>query len=277
MEELRQQLGDRLPGSFQTAAKSMGLTERELTKLVESGQLASDEFIRNFIPALNKSAMDSGALAASLETSRVAMQRFNTAVQLNILEAFDAGAEGGLADFFNNLSATLNQLAPTFKAIGKVAGATLTFISTSVRALIQTIRPLFSVFETLFGSTIKDGNGELQRTAGILTGLISLAKRFAGIFLLPFGALERFNNKYSENTGGGTGAGSFFKVPAALPGSTVLNSAYALANARNPSSTGGASRTEVNINITANDEGTMVNRINDAIQETLTTSLSPGL
>lgn len=50
MEELRQQLGDRMPGALGAAAKGLGLTEAELIKLVESGNLAA----RDFFPAFTK-------------------------------------------------------------------------------------------------------------------------------------------------------------------------------------------------------------------------------
>lgn len=50
MEELRQQLGDRLPGAFSLVAKGLGITEASLIKLVESGQLAA----RDLFPALTK-------------------------------------------------------------------------------------------------------------------------------------------------------------------------------------------------------------------------------
>lgn len=48
MEELRQQLGDSLPGAMQIAAKGLGLTTGELTKLVETGQLSAAEFFPAF-------------------------------------------------------------------------------------------------------------------------------------------------------------------------------------------------------------------------------------
>jgi tape measure domain-containing protein len=55
MEELRQQLGERVPGSFALAVKAaqkmtgnMELTERQFGKMVESGQILS----RDFLPAL---------------------------------------------------------------------------------------------------------------------------------------------------------------------------------------------------------------------------------
>ena len=50
MEELRQQLGDALPGVLPLLAKELGLTTRELNKLVESGNLGAAEAI----PALRR-------------------------------------------------------------------------------------------------------------------------------------------------------------------------------------------------------------------------------
>jgi len=43
-EELRGQLGERLPGAFQIAARSMGMTTSELDKFMASGKLISDDF-----------------------------------------------------------------------------------------------------------------------------------------------------------------------------------------------------------------------------------------
>ena len=53
LEELRAQLGDRLPGALGLTAKSLGITEAQLIKLVESGGLATRDFIEPFTAALN--------------------------------------------------------------------------------------------------------------------------------------------------------------------------------------------------------------------------------
>lgn len=53
LEELRQQLGDRIPGALGLAAKGLGITEGQLVKLVESGGLATRDFIGPFTQALN--------------------------------------------------------------------------------------------------------------------------------------------------------------------------------------------------------------------------------
>lgn len=54
MEELRQQLGERLTPAMGIAAKSMGLTVAELDKLVSSGSLAAEDFLPAFGAALEQ-------------------------------------------------------------------------------------------------------------------------------------------------------------------------------------------------------------------------------
>ncbi len=51
-EELRGQLGERIPGAFQIAARAMGVTTKELGKLLKLGLVPSEEFVRKFSVAL---------------------------------------------------------------------------------------------------------------------------------------------------------------------------------------------------------------------------------
>lgn len=54
MEELRQQLGDRLPGAMQAAADGAGVTVAELTKMVSSGQVLAEDLLPALADQLNK-------------------------------------------------------------------------------------------------------------------------------------------------------------------------------------------------------------------------------
>ncbi len=54
MEELRRQLGERLPGTISLAAKAMGVTEAKLNDMVKSGKLLSKDFLLPFSQALVK-------------------------------------------------------------------------------------------------------------------------------------------------------------------------------------------------------------------------------
>lgn len=71
-EELRQQLSEALPGSFQIAAKAMGYTTAELQKMLEQGKILQEDFIIPFINELGKgSDMDK-----NLETMSASLGRF---------------------------------------------------------------------------------------------------------------------------------------------------------------------------------------------------------
>ncbi|MFZ9621851.1 MAG: tape measure protein, partial [Prochlorococcaceae cyanobacterium] len=59
MEELRGQLGERLPIAFSATARGLGITQQELNKLVESGQLTASEFFPALAKGLNE--LTSGA------------------------------------------------------------------------------------------------------------------------------------------------------------------------------------------------------------------------
>ena len=53
-EELRQQLGERLPGAFQIAAKAIGVTTSELDKMLKEGKVISEDFLPKFGQALRE-------------------------------------------------------------------------------------------------------------------------------------------------------------------------------------------------------------------------------
>jgi tape measure domain-containing protein len=53
-EELRQQLGERLPGAFGIMAESMGVSEQELGKLMKNGQVLADEVMPRFAIMLER-------------------------------------------------------------------------------------------------------------------------------------------------------------------------------------------------------------------------------
>jgi tape measure domain-containing protein len=55
MEELRQQLGESLPGALNIAAKSMNMTTGEFTKMVSEGKVLANDFLPKFAEELKKS------------------------------------------------------------------------------------------------------------------------------------------------------------------------------------------------------------------------------
>lgn len=78
MEELRQQLGDSLPGAFEIAAQSMGMTTRAFYDAVASGEVLSSDFLPKFARAI-KEQLGGSAEEASTQL-RADFNRLNTAM-----------------------------------------------------------------------------------------------------------------------------------------------------------------------------------------------------
>lgn len=84
-EELRGQLGERLPGAFQIAARAMGVTTQELGKMLEQGQVIAEDFLPKFADELMKTFKDSakdGAKSAGAEVNRLKNSMFDLQAEM---------------------------------------------------------------------------------------------------------------------------------------------------------------------------------------------------
>lgn len=121
MEELRGQLGERLPGAFQLAASAMGLTTQELDKLVSSGNLTAEEFLPKFAEALRKTFGETeyvGGFEASLN-------RLKNAVDAAFQEVGKTGAFDALIKGIQIATAAVTGAIAIFTAFGQVVGNVL--------------------------------------------------------------------------------------------------------------------------------------------------------
>ena len=70
-EELNGQLGERLPGALGIAAKAMGTTKAELMKMMQAGQLMSEDFLPKFAKALDEKFGDSSTKNVNTMTANM--------------------------------------------------------------------------------------------------------------------------------------------------------------------------------------------------------------
>jgi tape measure domain-containing protein len=89
-EELRGQLGERLPGAFQIAARAMGVTTAELGKMLEQGQVVAEDFLPKFGKALEENL--GGAAEKAADRLDAAVNRFDTAWERLKKNSGDSGA-----------------------------------------------------------------------------------------------------------------------------------------------------------------------------------------
>jgi tape measure domain-containing protein len=102
MEELRQQLGDRLPGALQIMADGLGVSTAELIKMMEQGQVSSEALI-GFAEELNRRF--GGQLEDSLKTTSAEMGK----LQNQTTQALLAFGEAGFMQSFTELLRTLTE------------------------------------------------------------------------------------------------------------------------------------------------------------------------
>lgn len=76
-EELRGQIGERIPGAFAIAAKAIGVTEQQLNKMLEQGQVLSKDFLPKFAKQLEKD-LGGGAENAANSTQAALNRISNT-------------------------------------------------------------------------------------------------------------------------------------------------------------------------------------------------------
>jgi tape measure domain-containing protein len=147
MEELRQQLGDRLPGALQIMADGLGVTTAELIKMMEQGEVTSDALIP-FAEELDKRF--GPGLAEALESVTTAIGRMRNAA----FQALLTFGRGGFLDSFEELANTitatlesadfqtfLGNLSVVFAALTKVVTAAIA----NFRLLFVAVTALVSV------------------------------------------------------------------------------------------------------------------------------------
>lgn len=142
MEELRQQLGDSLPGALSLTAKGLNLTDAELIKLVESGGLLA----RDLFPALTSSLK---SLGGQINTTSSIWERFKNALTETSQTAGDSGwidvMRGGLKVLsvavglvVIPLSALSEIVLGLAKAAGILAGSIVT-LTNPLQALTEVV------------------------------------------------------------------------------------------------------------------------------------------
>lgn len=150
-EELRGQLGDQLPGAFQLAAKAIGVTEGELNRMLERGEIIASDFLPKFAAALRSQLGEASVSAAN--GAQQAMNRLATAWEQFKQSVTDAGVGDALKNGLNAISSGLDGISESLQRVNKETDGWLAKLKVAVEE---------------FGPKI-------ARQAGISTGFGSLA------------------------------------------------------------------------------------------------------
>lgn len=145
-EELRQQLGEKLPGAFSLAAKAMGMTEAALGKAMQKGEIMASELLPKLGAVLHDTFGTQANIAANnlqANLNRISSAWFDLASKagqaggmLNQTAAAVANGLQFLADNWGAMEAAIQQtLANTTRTVGKWADFVLGEVEAAARGL----------------------------------------------------------------------------------------------------------------------------------------------
>jgi len=180
-EELRGQLGERLPGAFQVAARAMGVTTAELGKMLEAGTVLSDDFLPKFAAELRKSVGE--ALPGATQTFAAQIERLKNKWQELLQLVASSGALDAMSGLVAKISADIERLAASgeLKSMAEEAAAAIASLASNIGRLIgflaehhATLVPLVKLYvemrlAVLALDFLKPLAGLAQLTAGMAT------------------------------------------------------------------------------------------------------------
>ena len=145
-EELRGQLGERLPGAFLLAAKAMNMTTAELDKFMADGKLTAEDLL----PKLAKVMQEEFGAAAEAAAYGLQGQMNRLSTEWTRLKAAILDSDS-VASVFGTLAEGMKSLADNGEMVAAVVGKGLQWAawSAGVYAFIKSISGLVAVFQTL--------------------------------------------------------------------------------------------------------------------------------
>jgi tape measure domain-containing protein len=167
-EELRGQLGERIPGAFQIAARSVGVTTQALDKMLETGQLLAKDFVPKFAAQLKKEFSGGALKAAQKEVAEL-----------------------------NRIS---NEVNETWRQFGVVANSFIPFIANTI------IPSVTDAFESLLDTSLDFAEKALPEILtvanGVFSGLGTLINSFGEVAGSIFSFIgQGWNLLFTEITG----------------------------------------------------------------------------
>lgn len=132
-EELKQQLGEHLPGAVALAAQAMGVTVKELTKMMKDGTVDINKFFLNMPDVIMKKFSEAAKISSMSIIAQI--NNLKSTIYRNMVELNNSGASLGLAKFIQSIDNILQPTTKQFKAFGAVVGQAFLDASKFVNSL----------------------------------------------------------------------------------------------------------------------------------------------
>jgi tape measure domain-containing protein len=241
-EELRGQIGERLPGAFTLFAESIGKTPAELDKMLEKGQVTLNDFMKfvrlaNTEYGKNVIAMSQSGEAAGRRLA-TAWGRTQEAIGKE-LQPLGAAFQTVFADFFEDNEGTIvafvRGVVAGFNAIGDVIRGLGTYIAEMRRQfddIVSAWTSRWTTFTSFFSSAFNGaGNIIFNRLGFLSTAFRAVADFIQAVFAQAFGAVsDRWKATVRNMVNSSTPIGWVARMFGLDPGKAVVAGLEGMAN-----------------------------------------------
>lgn len=162
-EELRGQLGERLPGAFQIAARAIGVTTQELGKMLEQGLVPASEFLPRFAAQLDLEVGGSAEKAA--DRLDAAANRMSNAWNALKTAIGDSGVSQAIATEMKAISQDITVASETMQTLKSDGNGAFTQLAAAAAQLSG--RAGFGLLNTASNAL----NGTINMLTGGVLGL----------------------------------------------------------------------------------------------------------
>lgn len=185
-EELRGQLGDRLPGAEQMFADALGVNTQQLDKLMSNGKLLSKDVLPRVSAQMKKMADEAGGLDRVSQMAVTGIGRVKAAMENDLNKAFTS-SEKGFGQFNASVANMLNDASPIAEALGHTLGKVASMTSGAVDHVDEWSRKLSALIlrTSAWYDDLSDGQKKLVDSAAQFAigaaGVLALVKSIAGV------------------------------------------------------------------------------------------------
>lgn len=187
-EELKNQLGERMPGAIQATARALNMfTEtgeadtEALFKAMENGELTAKEVLPKLAAEMQRTAETGGALENAMNNTSAAINRFRTQLFLSNRTFNESGFDEAVGSLFDRMSTALAEAEPLWILLGKSAS----FFGSALEAPIELAGTLASKLGHFTEEGYKFSDAAKQMGLMIVAILKPLRKAAFWFFILP--------------------------------------------------------------------------------------------
>lgn len=181
-EELRGQLGDRLPGAFQKMATALGVGTAELQKMMKQGEVTGDVLKEGLIKFSELYAKDtSKGLDKALQGIQASFGRMTTAFELASKALGESGFNQAIINITNSITSLLRN--DSFRSFLKDVGESALWLSQNLNLVARIIGGILIAKTAAWASSLVLASQAMRTMtfASLLSGGSSWGKALVGL------------------------------------------------------------------------------------------------